>query len=96
MVEFGPRIAELEAACAEVGRDSKTIGRSAGVEVNPLEPQPGADGAYIAGSPEQMADALRVIRDGGFTQVELFLTPTTIESLEAFTPVLELLRADEL
>lgn len=95
MVEFGPRIAELEAACAGVGRDPKTIGRSAGVDVKPLEPEPGADGAYVAGSPEQMADQIRAVRDGGFTQVELFLTPTTIESLEAFAPVLEILRRDE-
>jgi alkanesulfonate monooxygenase SsuD/methylene tetrahydromethanopterin reductase-like flavin-dependent oxidoreductase (luciferase family) len=94
MVEFGPRIAELEAACAEVGRDPKSIGRSAGIEVKPLEAEPDESGATISGSPEQMADQIRAVRDGGFTQVELFLAPTTLESLEAFAPVLELLRSD--
>jgi len=95
MVEFGPRIAGLEAACAEVGRDPKTIGRSAGIDVKPLEKLADPTAATISGSPDQIADQIRAVRDGGFTQVELLLTPSTIESLEAFTPVLELLGADE-
>ena len=33
--EFGPRLAALEAACVEVGRDPATIGRSAGIVVEP-------------------------------------------------------------
>jgi alkanesulfonate monooxygenase SsuD/methylene tetrahydromethanopterin reductase-like flavin-dependent oxidoreductase (luciferase family) len=94
MVEFAPRIAELEAACAEVGRDPQSIGRSAGLDLKPLEREPDPTGGHIAGSPEQMADQIRAVRDGGFTQVELLLTPTTLDSLEAVAPVLELLRAD--
>ena len=43
MVEFGPRLAALEAACAEVGRDPATIGRSAGVWVKPLDAGTGSD-----------------------------------------------------
>jgi alkanesulfonate monooxygenase SsuD/methylene tetrahydromethanopterin reductase-like flavin-dependent oxidoreductase (luciferase family) len=94
MVEFAPRLAGLEAACAEVGRDPKSIGRSAGVDVKPLESAPHADHAWIAGSPEQIADQIRAVHGGGFTQVELFISPVTLESVEACAPVLELLRAD--
>ena len=96
MVEFGPRIATLEAACAEVGRDPATIGRSAGVEIKPLEAEPHPDGEWISGSREQMADQIRAVRDGGFTQVELWSSPATVEAIEACAPVLELLRADGL
>lgn len=95
MTELGPRLATLEAACAEVGRDPATIGRSAGVWVKPLEPQPDPTGEQVSGSSEQIADAIRSIRDGGFTQIELAPTPATVAGVEALAPVLELLRADE-
>jgi alkanesulfonate monooxygenase SsuD/methylene tetrahydromethanopterin reductase-like flavin-dependent oxidoreductase (luciferase family) len=52
-------------------------------------------GEQITGSAEQIADAIRTFRDGGYTQVELALTPPTVEAVEALAPVLELLRADE-
>jgi alkanesulfonate monooxygenase SsuD/methylene tetrahydromethanopterin reductase-like flavin-dependent oxidoreductase (luciferase family) len=95
VVEFGPRIAALEAACAEIGRDPSTIQRSAGVDIKPLEAAPHPDAAYIGGSREQMADQIRALRDAGYTRVELFFGPPTLESLEALAPVLELLRSDE-
>jgi len=95
VVEFGPRIAALEAACAAVGRDPATIGRSAGVDFHPLEAAPDPNGAWIGGSTEQMADQLRAFRDAGYTQVALFPTPATVEALEAVAPVMELLHADE-
>jgi len=94
MVEFQPRLDGLLEACAEVGRDPKTIGRSAGVNTRPLEPEPHPERAWIGGSAEEMADQIRAVRDGGFTQVELFISPPTLESVEACAPVLELLRAD--
>jgi len=94
MVELGPRIAALEAACAEVGRDPATIGRSAGLDLRPLEARPHPDAAWVGGTPEQMADQIRALRDGGLTRVELFPTPATVEAIEACAPVLELLHAD--
>ncbi|HLX35441.1 MAG TPA: LLM class flavin-dependent oxidoreductase [Candidatus Limnocylindrales bacterium] len=93
MVEFAPLLEGLEAACAEVGRDPRSIGRSAGVDVKPLEPEPHPEAAWIGGTPEQQADQIRALIAGGFTQVELFISPPTLESLEACAPVLELLRA---
>ena len=95
MSELGPRLATLEAACADVGRDPATIGRSAGVLVSPLESEPDPTGEQITGSAEQIADTIRTFREGGFTQIELLPTPTSVEAVEALAPVLELLRADE-
>ena len=93
LVELGPRIAGLEAACAEVGRDPATIGRSAGVDVRPLQAEPDPTGEAIAGSPAQIADALLAIRDAGYTQGELWPNPTSMAAVEALGPVLELVRA---
>lgn len=90
--EFAPRLASLDAICAEIGRDPATIGRSAGVDIHPLEPAGGE--ATIAGSAEEIADTIRTFREAGFTQLEISLNPGTVAALEAFAPVLELLDAD--
>ena len=94
LTEFGPRLASLEAICAEEGRDPATIGRSAGVDVRPLDPM-GSRPGVISGSPEQIADAIRAFRVGGYTRVELMVGPGTMEAFEALAPVVELLHADE-
>ena len=93
VTELGPRIAALEAACTEVGRDPATIGRSAGIEVAPLAGAAGtaASAGAIAGGAEQIADAIRALGDAGYTQVEVMLEPHTGAALEAMAPVLELL-----
>lgn len=91
--ELGPRLASLDAICVEIGRDPGTIGRSAGVLVNPVEPLPDrAD--VISGSAAEIADAFRSLRDGGFTRAEIMFSPGTMAGLEALAPVLELLDAD--
>ncbi len=94
--ELGPRVIAFEAACAEVGRDPASIGRSAGVVVAPLASAEymGMFGSAITGSAPQIADAFRTFRAAGFTQLEFMLEPQTLASLEAMAPVLELLRAD--
>lgn len=89
---FRPRLASLDAVCAEVGRDPATLGRSAGVQVNPLQPSEQRPGA-ISGSAEDIADALRTFREAGFTQLEIMLSPGTIAALDALAPVLEHLDA---
>jgi len=96
MVEFGPRLEALEAMCAEVGRDPATIGRSAGILVEPTAVTGAAEALAVPlrGSAEEIADGIRTFRDGGFTQVEILLWPRTLEALEATVPVLELLDAD--
>lgn len=96
VAELGPRVVDFEAACAEVGRDPSTIGRSAGVVVAPLEAAGAAGmfGTMISGDAEQIADAFRSFRGAGFTQLEFMLHPQTAAALEAMAPVLELLDAD--
>ncbi|MHB8459162.1 MAG: LLM class flavin-dependent oxidoreductase [Candidatus Limnocylindrales bacterium] len=94
--ELGPRVVALEAACAEVGRDPATIGRSAGIEVAPLSRAGDADvpeGA-ITGNGEEIANVFRSFRTAGFTRLELMLSPQTEAALEAMAPVLESLDAD--
>jgi alkanesulfonate monooxygenase SsuD/methylene tetrahydromethanopterin reductase-like flavin-dependent oxidoreductase (luciferase family) len=92
--ELGPRLASLDAICAAIGRDPATLGRSAGVSVNAVERLTDRP-SVISGSAEEIADALRSIRDGGFTRVEIMLSPGTMTALEALAPVLELLDRDE-
>lgn len=91
--EMAPRLVALEAICEEVGRDPATIGRGAGVSVNPLQPA-GWRASVVSGPSEAIADSLRSFRDAGFTQVDLMLGPGTVEAIEAMGPVLESIRAD--
>lgn len=90
--ELGPRIASLEEICHEVGRDPESIGRAVGVVVRPFDPA-GASERSVSGTPEQIATALLSLRDIGFTQVDLSLTPDTIAAVEALAPTVELLRS---
>lgn len=90
--ELAPRLATLDAICADVGRDPASIGRGAGVSVNPLQPAGWREGV-ISGSAAQIAGALLTFRDAGFTQVDLMLGPGTVEAFEAMAPVAELVRA---
>lgn len=91
--ELGPRLSLFEDVCAEVERDPETIGRAAGLSVRPLEPAQ-ADSARIGGSAEQIADSFRAFRDAGFTQIDLMLSPGTVEAFDALAPVVEMLAAD--
>jgi alkanesulfonate monooxygenase SsuD/methylene tetrahydromethanopterin reductase-like flavin-dependent oxidoreductase (luciferase family) len=93
LTEFGPRLAALEAACVEVGRDPATIGKSAGVVVEPTSVS-GSEavlGTPIRGSTQEIADELRAFGEAGFTNLELIVWPPTPAALDALAPVLELL-----
>jgi alkanesulfonate monooxygenase SsuD/methylene tetrahydromethanopterin reductase-like flavin-dependent oxidoreductase (luciferase family) len=90
--EFGPRLTSLEAVCAEVGRDPATIGRSAGVDVSPLHAA-SENPNVIAGSPEEIAAALRALPEGVHAARD-HDEPGSTEALEALAPALELLEAD--
>ena len=94
--EFGPRLAALEAACVDAGRDPATIGKSAGIIVEPTSVT-GAEavlGTPVRGSAEEIADALRAFGAAGFTNIELLVWPPTLAALDALAPVLERLDAD--
>ena len=90
--EFAPLIRQVETACEAIGRDPATIGRSAGIFVEPTDATGSAAmglGVPIRGSAEQVANSIRGFSDVGVTQVECMLWPTTIASLEAMAPVVE-------
>jgi alkanesulfonate monooxygenase SsuD/methylene tetrahydromethanopterin reductase-like flavin-dependent oxidoreductase (luciferase family) len=96
MSEFGPRLDAIVAACVDVGRDPATIGRSAGIIVEPTA-FTGSEkvfGVPVRGSASEIADGLRAFQAGGFTQLEVILWPPTPAALDALLPVLELLDAD--
>lgn len=82
--------------CLEIGRDPASIGRSAGIIVEPTDVTGAAEALAVPlqGSAEEIADGIRAFRHGGFTQVEIVLWPRTLAALEAMAPVLELLDAD--
>ena len=85
--EVAPRLASLDAICAELGRDPASIGRSVGVLVDPLQAA-GAQPHAISGSPDEIAEAVRSFRDAGFTRLEIMLTPGTPEAFDALLPLL--------
>ncbi|MGH2456908.1 MAG: LLM class flavin-dependent oxidoreductase [Candidatus Limnocylindria bacterium] len=95
LTDLGPRIAAFEEACAELGRDPASIGRSAGIEVAPLARTVDADApeGAITGSAQEIADRFRELRAAGFTQLELVVAPQTAAALDALAPVLQILDA---
>jgi alkanesulfonate monooxygenase SsuD/methylene tetrahydromethanopterin reductase-like flavin-dependent oxidoreductase (luciferase family) len=90
--EFAPLVEQLERACAAIGRDPSTIGRSAGIFVEPTDAT-GSEaiglGVPVRGSADQIADAIRSFAEVGITRVECVLWPSTLAALEAMGPVLE-------
>ena len=96
--EIIPLRAAGDAACAAVGRDPATLGRSASVVVNlPLmqaqhgQPESVASEQPESVSPEGIAQMLRNYAQEGLSHVQLWLVPSTITSLEWFDQVFNLL-----
>jgi alkanesulfonate monooxygenase SsuD/methylene tetrahydromethanopterin reductase-like flavin-dependent oxidoreductase (luciferase family) len=96
LVEFGPRLAAFEAACVEAGRDPATVGKSAGIVVEPtsITGSEAVLGTPVKGSADEIADALRAFGAAGFTNIEILAWPPTLAAVDALAPVLELLDAD--
>jgi alkanesulfonate monooxygenase SsuD/methylene tetrahydromethanopterin reductase-like flavin-dependent oxidoreductase (luciferase family) len=96
LTEFGPRLEAPLAACDAAVRDPATIGRSAGIIVEPTPITGGAEalGVPVRGTSEEIADAFRGFREAGFTQLEVILWPPTPAPLEAMAPVVHLLGRD--
>jgi alkanesulfonate monooxygenase SsuD/methylene tetrahydromethanopterin reductase-like flavin-dependent oxidoreductase (luciferase family) len=95
LAELEPRLAALEAACLEVDRDPATIGRSAGIVIEPTSDRGGdALGTPIRGTAPEIADVLRGFGTAGFTNIEVIVSPPTVAAVDAMAPVLGLLDAD--
>ena len=84
----------LDAACVEVGRDPATLTRSAGIWVDlPIAP-PRASWDALRGTYDEIATGIRRYADTGYSSVQVWLQPRTIDGVEAFGTVLERLRGD--
>jgi len=86
----------IDTACREVGRDPSAIERSVAILVG----LPGGTGRPsgdvndrairpVSGTPEEIAEALRVYARTGIARVQLVLDPITLASIEAMARVLE-------
>jgi alkanesulfonate monooxygenase SsuD/methylene tetrahydromethanopterin reductase-like flavin-dependent oxidoreductase (luciferase family) len=87
---------KVDAACTAAGRDPATLERTASVFVQmpgtaPSSVAPHWEFDSLSGSSEQLAAELRAYAAEGIAHVILWLEPNTLESIEAFAPVLELL-----
>ncbi|MDP9467942.1 MAG: LLM class flavin-dependent oxidoreductase [Chloroflexota bacterium] len=88
---FEPMLKALDEACADVGRDPASLGRSIGVVVEPTDDS-GAEaadmGIPIRGTPTEIADTFKVFAGMGVTRLEVLLWPDTGPVVQALAPVL--------
>lgn len=91
------RAAELDRACAEVGRDPASIDRTAGVSIRfPDADLPGPTGDRardLMGDPAAIAAGLRAFADAGYVHAMAWLEPMTARSLDELAEALAILRA---
>jgi alkanesulfonate monooxygenase SsuD/methylene tetrahydromethanopterin reductase-like flavin-dependent oxidoreductase (luciferase family) len=92
-----PVLAAVDAACQAVGRDPATLARTCALLVR-FPDLPGVTGqslggevAPLAGTPENLAEALRTFARLGISHAQLVLDPNTTAAIEAMAPVLDLL-----
>jgi probable F420-dependent oxidoreductase len=83
---------EVDAACAEVGRDPQTLERTACLLVE----LPGATGTEfteppLRGSAEEIAEVLLAYARAGISHVQLRIDPNSVAGVRALEPVLQLL-----
>jgi alkanesulfonate monooxygenase SsuD/methylene tetrahydromethanopterin reductase-like flavin-dependent oxidoreductase (luciferase family) len=82
----------VNAACEEAGRDPASLGRTAALKIATGPHAPSTMSVDpIAGSPEEIAAALRSFASIGISHVQVWLEPNTVAGIEACAPVLELL-----
>ncbi|MGI9584699.1 MAG: LLM class flavin-dependent oxidoreductase [Acidimicrobiia bacterium] len=93
---FKDMLAQLDGICAEVGRDPGTLGRSIGIFVSPpgSTPLPQFAGEKpLAGSVEEIAEALVRFKSMGFTRVEIMSAGATEDVIGGLAPVLDEIRS---
>lgn len=93
-----PVLERVDAACVEVGRDPAAVERTVAVHVRltggvgrRVNDQTAGAFDPIAGSPGEIAEALRAFARVGVGHVQLVLDPITEASIEELGPVLEAL-----
>jgi alkanesulfonate monooxygenase SsuD/methylene tetrahydromethanopterin reductase-like flavin-dependent oxidoreductase (luciferase family) len=96
---IGPLNAAIDDACDEVGRDPATLRRSALIMIDLSSPSlPGQAWGDLLfgrhayrGTPEMLAGVLRAYSAAGFSEVQVWLNPTSVAGIDAFAAVLALL-----
>ncbi len=86
------QMAAVDAACLEVGRDPKTLHRTAGGNIA-LEDPTGVRPTPISGSDEEIAATLRTFRDAGITHFVAGLDSCTPDTIRRFRSVIDLVGA---
>ena len=95
---LAPWMEKVDAACTRVGRDPRSVERTCALYVR----MSGGKGRHmlaraeeetppLRGTPETLAAILRQYADVGINHVQLVLDPITVEAIEEFAPVLEIL-----
>ena len=91
--EVSTFLANVDSACADVGRDPATLQRTIGVVVHlpgfaktPSEPSEKAP--PLTGTPEEIAAGLRAFAELGVSHLQVIIGPATTAGVEAFAPIL--------
>jgi alkanesulfonate monooxygenase SsuD/methylene tetrahydromethanopterin reductase-like flavin-dependent oxidoreductase (luciferase family) len=91
------RMAELDQACSEVGRDPASVLRTAGVSVRyPDADLPGPTGNRekdLMGDPAEIAAGLAAFAEAGYAHAMIWLEPMTERSVKRLAEALDILRA---
>jgi alkanesulfonate monooxygenase SsuD/methylene tetrahydromethanopterin reductase-like flavin-dependent oxidoreductase (luciferase family) len=89
--------AQIDALCHEVGRDPATLERSVSIMVDQTGTREiGASmkpdtAEPLEGSPEEIAAGIRAFANEGISHIQIYNVPNTIQSIERFGAVLEIL-----
>jgi alkanesulfonate monooxygenase SsuD/methylene tetrahydromethanopterin reductase-like flavin-dependent oxidoreductase (luciferase family) len=89
-----PLNAAVDAACADVGRDPATLERTISIMVDVAGGAaiPASMGRGVAtpvrGTPAEIAATIRAFAAQRITHLQLYLLPNTVETIQAFAPVL--------
>lgn len=87
------RYEEIKEACAVAGRDPATLQLTVGTEVRLLSAdEKNNEGKAISGSPEEIARQLSLFAEEGVAHLIIALDPLSIESIELFGHVAQLVR----
>jgi alkanesulfonate monooxygenase SsuD/methylene tetrahydromethanopterin reductase-like flavin-dependent oxidoreductase (luciferase family) len=86
----------VDEACRDVGRDPATLARTVAVHIDLPDfehPRPANDlsgSTHLSGSIEEIAEELSRYSAEGVEHMQIVLDPNTVEGIEAFAPVLEM------
>ena len=90
-----PLRALVDGACADVGRDPASLGRTVtvlaevpGQRARLTSTSPTGSGEPLTGTPDEIADALRGFAREGIDHVQIVHAPNTAEGIAALAPVL--------